>query len=410
MKILHVSFESPEASRYIGGRGVYLDNLLPLQAKEHEVTLLTLGEVADEVPYKGFTLFTPKEAHVKGPEQVHGAYYYTNQLCARAALERFSADDFDVIHCHDGDANICAQILRSAWKLPLVSTIHLSFMSCFLEGLTDKEDIEKWIINGEWELFHSSDAVIACSKYYQDLVQVLYQRQAELIPNGIATHFDEAGCDLPMTPKVFFAGRFCPQKGMQTLLDVVEALPDITFVLAGRFVTNSDEEKARLRDYHRLQKLKETHKIIELGHITPHARIGHYAKQCDVWVAPSWHAPFELVGLEAMACGVPFIGTRTGAFLEYCTGDNSILVEPRSPDELAWTITNLLDNKAKQASMVAAGGRTVEQYSWAKCSQKTIDTYRKVLHEREGGNTKAMRAGVGVDPGSGAAQEIACAG
>lgn len=68
------------------------------------------------------------------------------------------------------------------------------------------------------------------------------------------------------------------------------------------------------------------------------------------------------------------------------------------------------DNKATQASMVEAGRKTVEQYSWAKCSEKTLNTYRKVLHEREGGNTKAMRAGARADSSGGAAQEIACAG
>lgn len=377
MRILHISFESPEPSQFIGGRGIYLDNLLPLQAKAHEVVLATFGATTGHVDYKGVTLFTPKKAAVKGPSDPLACFFYSNQLMAKAILETYTAGDFDIIHCHDGDANICAQLVRAAWRLPLVATIHLSFTSCFLEGLTDREPIEKWLIENEHELFHSANSVIACSRYYQDLSMMLYQRRAEYIPNGVRTDFLPAGEDLPKGPKVFFAGRFCPQKGLETLLKVAMRMPDVKFVLAGKFVTNTEEEKLRLKDYQLLQEAKAIGNIVELGHVQNHAEIGYYAKQCDVWIAPSWHAPFELVGLEAFACGVPFVATKTGAFLEYCNEQNSVLVEPRDVDWTIEAVRDVIKDSPRKALLIRNGLKTVIQFSWDNCKEKTERVYER---------------------------------
>lgn len=60
-----------------------------------------------------------------------------------------------------------------------------------------------------------------------------------------------------------------------------------------------------------------------------------------VAVVPSYRETFSLACLEALACGIPLVATRTGGIPEV-VGDAAILVEPGRPDELAEALRRAL--------------------------------------------------------------------
>ena len=73
-----------------------------------------------------------------------------------------------------------------------------------------------------------------------------------------------------------------------------------------------------------------------------------------------------MVFLEASACGLPVVaGTSGGAPETVQEGVTGHVVEPRSPEAVATTIADLLDDPARRAAMGAAGRSWVEQrWSW----------------------------------------------
>ncbi len=62
-----------------------------------------------------------------------------------------------------------------------------------------------------------------------------------------------------------------------------------------------------------------------------------------VAVVPSYRETFSLACLEALACGVPLVATRTGGIPEV-VGDAALLVEPGRPDQLADAIRRALSD------------------------------------------------------------------
>jgi glycosyltransferase involved in cell wall biosynthesis len=78
-------------------------------------------------------------------------------------------------------------------------------------------------------------------------------------------------------------------------------------------------------------------------------------QRADVFVLPSRSETFGLAVAEALACGLPVITTRVGAFPEMVRdGVNGHLVPPGSPHLLAEAIRSLIDHPERRAAMGAA--------------------------------------------------------
>jgi glycosyltransferase involved in cell wall biosynthesis len=75
-----------------------------------------------------------------------------------------------------------------------------------------------------------------------------------------------------------------------------------------------------------------------------------------VFVLPSREDPFPIVVLEAMALGLPVIGTSVDGIAEQITPDVGSLVPPDDPDALADAISDLAGS-AERRRMLGAAAR-----------------------------------------------------
>jgi glycosyltransferase involved in cell wall biosynthesis len=98
-------------------------------------------------------------------------------------------------------------------------------------------------------------------------------------------------------------------KGFDAVLDalpsIVERLPDVSYVIAG-----DGSDRGRLEDKARDMGLADH--VVFTGMVPEEEKADHY-RLADVYVMPSRGEGFGFVLLEAMACGIPSIGsTRDG--------------------------------------------------------------------------------------------------
>ncbi len=91
-----------------------------------------------------------------------------------------------------------------------------------------------------------------------------------------------------------------------------------------------------------------------LGRVDPVAEL----PQWDILVVPSREDPFPNVVLEAMAQGVPVVGSRVGGIPEQL-GDAGVLVEPGDPIALAEAIVDLALDPARRARLAHAARQRV---------------------------------------------------
>lgn len=110
-----------------------------------------------------------------------------------------------------------------------------------------------------------------------------------------------------------------------------------------------------------------------------------YAR-ATIAVVPSLYEGFGLPAGEAMACEVPVVATTGGALPEVVGRDGKagLLVPPKSGEELAKAIGELLDAPERRCAMGEAGRARVESlFTWRHAAERRVEIYREAIAERK---------------------------
>ncbi len=175
---------------------------------------------------------------------------------------------------------------------------------------------------------------------------------------------------------IAFVGRLHPLKGIQYLLKalptIIKEIPDIKCKIIGE-----GSFKERLEDL--VVKLNVSDHVEFIG-LLPHNQMPSAYHNIDLLVNPSLVEGQSRAILEAMACGIPVIATKTGGVPSIIKHEfNGILVEPKDSDIIAKWILEILSND-KLAKMLGDNARKVaEQYEMQQQLQKYFDLFKLAL-------------------------------
>jgi glycosyltransferase involved in cell wall biosynthesis len=116
------------------------------------------------------------------------------------------------------------------------------------------------------------------------------------------------------------------------------------------------------------------------------ARLVRYYQAATVFATPSLESVFELVNLEALACGTPVVASRVGGFPDLIAdGENGYLVPPGDPAALAARLEQVLDDAALASRLGEAGRRTIlRDFTWGRVGEKLEACYQRLLSARQG--------------------------
>jgi glycosyltransferase involved in cell wall biosynthesis len=93
---------------------------------------------------------------------------------------------------------------------------------------------------------------------------------------------------------------------------------------------------------------------------------------------PNWKEQFGRVLVEAMACGVPVIGARSGE-IPHVIGDAGLIVPEEDVDALCRGLLQLMQDDALRRELRARGRRRVlERFTQAQVASETVDIYRSL--------------------------------
>jgi glycosyltransferase involved in cell wall biosynthesis len=196
--------------------------------------------------------------------------------------------------------------------------------------------------------------------------------KTRLIPNGIETRLIdnvEAGEKNPH--HICYAGRLVPHKHLDDLINAVEILkneyPDIKCSLVGDGVLRKDLEA--------MVKTKGLQDHIEfMGFLPDYTSMLKVMKSSSVFVNPSTREGFGIVMIEAMRCKCSVVGYVQDAYKDFCTENNSILVEERNINQMADAIRKGFSTP----SLGQNGYDTAGNYDWDKIAKMTSDFYEEV--------------------------------
>jgi starch synthase len=318
----------------------------------------------------------------------------------------------DVVHSHTWYTNLAGHVAGLLHGVPHVVTAHSlePLRPWKAEQLGGGYALSGW---AERTAYEQAQAVIAVSAGMRaDILRVypaVDPERVRVVHNGIDLSGwrrpegdDVARADAvvrglgidPGRPAVVFVGRITRQKGLPYLLRAAERLPaDVQLVLCAGAPDTPEilAEVAGLVDV--LQRSRQG--VVWIDQMLPREDLIAVLAAGTVFVCPSVYEPLGIVNLEAMACGLPVVGTATGGIPEVIDdGVTGVLVPieqlsdgtgtPVHPDafvaDLGDALTAMVADPARAAAMGRAARRRVEDhFAWEAIAERTLEVYRSVL-------------------------------
>jgi glycosyltransferase involved in cell wall biosynthesis len=209
-----------------------------------------------------------------------------------------------------------------------------------------------------------AEAFVAMSRVIRDemLGAGVPRERIVLLPHGVDTdRFSPATAEdrlalrrelgLPDGVLVVYSGRLLRGKGLDTLLDAFAAVaacaPDVRLVLVG-----SGEGQALSVEPDLRQKVDRHGLEARVAFAGRSERVAEYLRAADVFAFPSVFEALGIALVEAAACGLPAVASRTGGIVDVVEdGVSGRLVTPGDAAALAEALLDLSEDPALRSRM-----------------------------------------------------------
>jgi phosphatidylinositol alpha-mannosyltransferase len=220
------------------------------------------------------------------------------------------------------------------------------------------------------------NARIAVSVAALNLAKKYFPGEYSVIPNGIDyTVFTPTARPFERyrdgAINILFVGRFDRRKGLRYLFKAVSRLSKTTAEKIRLLVVGENSIRRIL-----LPHLDPRVEIVFAGAVS-RKTLARYYTTADVFCSPAiCNESFGIVLLEAMASGVPVVGTEIPGYMTLLKDRwNALVVPPRDSQALCSAILELTENQNLRWSITANGLEFVRQYSWSKVATELERLY-----------------------------------
>jgi glycogen synthase len=318
------------------------------------------------------------------------------QLWGAAALPTVLRPDpasrIDVVHAHQGEDLAVLPLARlAAWRhrCPLVVTVHCS-LGHTLRGRSPRALLLR-VVGGwiERRALRRADAVIVLTRRAASALRAdgVAPERISTVPSGYdPALFTGRSADLfpgAGRPRVGYVGRLAPQKQVDVLVHAFDRMS-----AAAHLVIVGDGP-----DRHRVRQLAggcaENGRVTVTGFVR-HTAVPAVLASLDVLVLPSAYEEMGSVLVEAMAAGLPVVGSDVGGIPEVVRdGVTGLLVPAGDVSALAAALDLLVTDPALRARLADGALTLADGYAWPELARRVAEVYGSVL--ARGGPVGAVR-------------------
>jgi glycosyltransferase involved in cell wall biosynthesis len=376
-----------------GGQNVHVADLAgALADRGHDVVVYTRrdsAQLADRVQMRPGVTVEHLTAGPATPLAKDVLLPYVPELADELAA-RLADDPPDVVHAHFWMSGLAAVTAAPAGT-PVVQTFHaLGCVKRRHQGSADTSPPTR--LEDERTITGAATRIIAsCADEAAELVAMGARRDhIDIVPSGVdLTRFTPDGPAAPRTRRrrLLTLGRLVPRKGVDDAIHALRDLPDTELVVAGgpaRDHLRDDAEGRRLLDLAAHASVDD--RVHFIGGVT-RDEVPALMRSADAVVCLPWYEPFGIVPVEAMACGVPVIGTAVGGLLDTVVdGGTGFLVPPREPAAAAAAIGRVLADPALHRRLSERCVTRARRYGWAQIARRTERTYERAAFAARAGS------------------------
>lgn len=331
------------------------------------------------------------------------SYFFLDLIREQNAAKNLASlieRDTDILHPHDQASHRVAYYFKkkiknipSVWMmndLPIKRwsfwreqqmnpSLSLSFIKTFAYWLFDFYEIQKFI--------RAQDAITVLDDKDKEWVRYYFKKQAIVVRSGLDSNrfFYTPRTHVSRPAQLLMSGIFFTHRRFEDGIKAIKILKGqgCDVVLSIRGAHRADDPYVR-----RLQQL--VHRLDLQRYVTfagptssdrEHARTLVHA---DIFLFPNHLQSWGLVVFEAMATGTPVVVSKSAGASEVLTDKkNALLVNPKSPAEIAKAVKTLIDNPALYRRLSRNGRMFVEQnISWSRQAKKLLALFEDILKHK----------------------------
>jgi len=169
--------------------------------------------------------------------------------------------------------------------------------------------------------------------------------------------------------------RLIKRKGVQYLLEAMSQLKGKQDRLT---VVGKGDYENDLKELSKSLGIEDRVKFV--GYV-PNDELYKWYGKADIFVSPSLAESFGMTFLEAMASGLPIVGTKVGGIPEVVIdGENGFLVKPKNSYQLKLMIEKLMmDLKLRNKMGEKSRQRARKFFGWDKITKQYLNFYKRVI-------------------------------
>mgnify|MGYP001559716958 CR=1 FL=1 len=276
---------------------------------------------------------------------------------------------YDIIHAYQASQAAGGGWLLK-WKYP-----GMPFLMTIQEGKVLNR--QSWLMRFfRYLIFRKADAVTVISNYLAQYVKSQNSKvPISIIPNGVdlkkflvsLPRRQASGFRFPVKDKkentiIITVSRLVEKNGVGDLIDamamVSNEIPNARLRIIGE---GPLKESLKLK----VKSLKLDNNVELLGEV-PYEKIPEILAKADVFVRPSLSEGLGTAFLEAMAAGLPIIGTPVGGIPDFLKDEETgLFCKVSDPKDLADKIARILnDEKLREKIVNNAKALVAEKYDW----------------------------------------------
>jgi len=290
----------------------------------------------------------------------------------------FRSTDIIYIHYPLQTAPIL-RLLRMFTARPFVLNFHGS-------DLFSAERVHRFIRQQSEKLASVAELIVVPSEYFKrELSDKLKIDKNKIIVSPSAgldfDVFNRNGLESAEKRKysVGFISRIDKEKGWDTFLKAIKILKENDQLGEKKYLVlgsgKEDDKKNRL-----IKELDLEDSVDAIGSV-PQSELPGYYKSLELFVFPSERKAesLGLVGLEAMACGIPVLGADNGGIADYIkNGENGFLFKKGDENDLAQKIREFSKlTKIQKMSIEEKAYETATLYENSRVSRSLVEKIRK---------------------------------
>ena len=259
--------------------------------------------------------------------------------------------------------------------IPIIATVHHAVHhpdAQAYKGIAQTFYHREWIAPNERRILHSAANVVAVSEFVAESTRLtLSNVPMQVIHNGVDIN---AFCP-PVSPRepqkpfrLLYVGSWIARKG-------VDLLPKILRELGEDFELHYTGGRATSREKHRMPP-----NMKDVGRLDSPLAVAAAMRSADALLLPSLSEGHPLVAIEAMACGLPVIGTHGTSIAEAVSdGKTGILCARNDASAFAEAARKLRADKTQYNTLTrTARNEAEERFSERQMLDAYLRLYEKI--------------------------------